>query len=443
MPLTPALFAASTVQAVGTVIGLVIVVGFIVYALFNVRAGREEVGAELELAANLKPYYDDDELETTKLDRALTWGLLGLVAVGVGLPAYWLAEPGRQDGAIEEYNRVFITRGETLYNEGAQCNACHGPEGIGGVASYTILDPNNEFVAQVDWKAPALDTTALRYDRDEITFILNYGRNFSPMPAWGIPGGGPLTEQQINNLVLYLESIAISSTESKAAVETELRADLGLGANDPIDYDDLAVGEALFNLGRDSGFAGGAYACGRCHTRGWSINPASAAPESADLSEYVDYADGAGGYGPQLRNGIIPRQFSTIEALADFLHAGAAEGELYGNNGLSSRGMMPGFGDNPNTEQADDGMLTMDMIMAIARYVDSLGVDQFQDNTGFSGAEDGTADEGAEEDVANAAPPGASTSDEAIGDDVEDNEAIEPDPDLEPDVTGEDLDEEN
>ena len=96
------LLAASTVQSVGTVIALVLVVGFLVYAAFNIKAGREEVGAELELAANLKPYLDDDELETTKLDRTLTFGLATLAIVGIGLPAYWLAEPGRIDGAFEE-----------------------------------------------------------------------------------------------------------------------------------------------------------------------------------------------------------------------------------------------------------------------------------------------------------------------------------------------------
>lgn len=376
MTLTPVI-AASTVQAIGTVVALTAVVGFLVYAAFNVRAGRKEVGAELELAANLKPYMSDDELETKKLDRTLTLGLAGLVLVGVGLPAYWLAEPGRQEGAVAEWDRVFVSRGETLYNGGAQCNGCHGSGGTGGVANYTILDDENEFVAQVQWKAPALDTALLRYSAEEITFILNYGRSFSPMPAWGAPGGGPLTEQQIEYLVAYMDSITISSTESKALVEKELRAELGIeDLTTPIDYDDLATGEALFNLGQESDFAYGAYACGRCHTRGWSINADSAQPASADLSEYVDYPDGSGGYGPRLRGELIPRQFASAEELAEFLHKGAEIGQQYGNNGLSGNGMMPGFGDNPNTEASDDGMLTAEMIEAIARYVESLGDDQ-------------------------------------------------------------------
>lgn len=370
--LTPVLLAASTVQAIGTVIAVTIVVGFLVYAAFNVRAGREEVGSELELAANLKPYYDDDELETKKLDRTLTMGLAGLAIVGIGLPAYWLAEPGRQEGAIEDFDRVFVDRGHELYEEG--CGSCHGPEGVGGVASYTILDDDNEFVAQVQWKAPALDTVMLRYDREEVEFVLNFGRPFSPMPAWGAPGGGPLTDQQIEYLIDYLTSITVSSEESKESIESALRGELGIEGDDtPINYRSLATGEALFNLGQDSSFAGGAYACGRCHTRGWAIDAENAEPATADLDPYVDFPDGAGAYGPNLRGDLIPRQFLTVQALADFLHVGAKEGEPYGNNGLSGDGMMPGFGDNPNTDEADDGMMTREMIEAIARYVASLG----------------------------------------------------------------------
>ncbi|MDX5399997.1 MAG: cytochrome c, partial [Actinomycetes bacterium] len=248
--LTPVLFAATTVQAIGLTIAVLAVVAVIVYALFNIRAGREEVGAELELAANLKPYYDDDELETKKLDRALTAGLAGLVLVGVGLPAYWLAEPGRQEGAVEMYESTFVSRGEELYTEGAQCNACHGPEGVGGVASHTILDDDNEFVAQVNWLAPALDNVMLRYDEEEVYYVLEYGRPFSPMPAWGEGGGGPLTSQQLENIIAYLQSIQISHEESVEGVEAQLRGQLGLEEGAEIDYTDLETGEALFNLGQ-------------------------------------------------------------------------------------------------------------------------------------------------------------------------------------------------
>ncbi len=371
--LTPVVLAASTVQAIGSVVAVLAVVGFVVYVIFNVRAGREEVGAELELAANLKPYMDDDELETRKLDRTLTMGLATLAVIAIGLPAYWLAEPGRQEGAVQRYDNVFVSRGEEIYTTGAQCNACHGPEGVGGVAPYTILNDNNEFVAQVQWKAPALNTVLLRYSRDEVSYVLNYGRPFSPMPAWGAPGGGPLDTQEIDNVIDYLDSIQISSDDSKAQVETALRSQLGLAEGQAIDYSSLATGEALFNLGKDDGFAGGAYACARCHTRGWSIVESSIQPTDAPMGDYIGYPDGSGAYGPRLR-GIIPRIFASAENLAKFIHDGAEKGVPYGRNGLSGDGMMPGFGDNPNTEDVgDDGMMTQDMIDSIARYVISLG----------------------------------------------------------------------
>ena len=50
-----------------------------------------EIGAELELAANRKPYLDDEQLEGPRLERVLLWGVLSLMVIGVGLPLYWLA----------------------------------------------------------------------------------------------------------------------------------------------------------------------------------------------------------------------------------------------------------------------------------------------------------------------------------------------------------------
>jgi cytochrome c553 len=425
--LTPVL-AASTVQVAGTLIALVAVVGFVVYSLFNIRAGREEVGSELELAANLKPYYDDDELETKKLDRTLTMGLATLAVVGIGLPAYWLAEPGRQEGAIDQFESVFASRGERLYTEGAQCNACHGPEGVGGVASFTILDADSEFVAQVEWLAPALNNVLLRYDREEVTYILDYGRPFSPMPAWGAPGGGPLTEQQVENLVDYLQAIQIPSVESKEAVEAALRGELGVDGDAPIDYTSLETGEALFNLGRETGFAGGAYACGRCHTRGWSIRPESARPETADLAPYIAYPDGAGGYGPRLRGELIPRQFADVEELAEFLHNGAVRGQPYGQQGMSGDGMMPGFGDNPNTEEPDDGMLTDEMILSIARYVASLEADVNDiDNEAIQPADRGIDEDADARSATDLDDPGREDIEGDLQDTEEERNAIEED----------------
>jgi mono/diheme cytochrome c family protein len=366
--------AASTVRTIGAVIAVLAVLAVLVYAIINLRSGRPEVGSEIELAPNRKPYFDDEGLEGPRLDRALGAGLVTMGVIALGLPLYWLAEPSRQEGAIATFDHEFEVWGEDLYNEGAQCGNCHGPDGVGGVAPFTLLDDENEFVAQVSWLAPALDTVLLRHSEEEVVDILVYGRPGSPMPAWGEAGGGPLTTQQLDSILAYMHSITLTPEEARAQVEGELRSTLGLGADDAIDWDDLEVGEALFNLGRTSGFAGGGYSCGRCHTRGWSISPDSVEPSGAPVEPFLDHPDGSGAFGFNLRNPLIPRQFLNIEKLIEFITEGSERGQGYGLVGQGS-GRMPGFGANPNTDDEDDGMMTEDMIRAIVAYVTSLADD--------------------------------------------------------------------
>ena len=69
--------------------------------------------------------------------------------------------------------------------------------------------PTATSFSRSSWKAPALNTVLYRYSKDEVKFILNYGRQNTPMPAWGAPGGGPLTEQQLDDVIAYLYSIQL------------------------------------------------------------------------------------------------------------------------------------------------------------------------------------------------------------------------------------------
>lgn len=381
--ISPAVLAASTATTIGATIVLLIVLGLLVYVWVNLREGRAEIGSEIELAPNRKPYYDDEVLETTVLNRTLRWALVLLVIVAVGLPLYWLNEPSRMSGAVENFQSTFEHRGELLYTEGSQCQNCHGPEGTGGQAPYQVADADGEFVASVNWRAPALNTVLLRFTREEVEFIINYGRPFSPMPGWGAEAGkGPLSPQQVTNIVDWFESIQLTPEEAQRQALEAVAVDLGLAADDAtadeldaaieqIDYDDPATGEAGFN----NEVAGGAYACARCHTRGWSIiqeGEGAVTPEDADLSDFAGFPDGSGAMGPNLTGGLIPRAFASYEELVAFITTGSTRGEGYGTNGMGS-GNMPSFGDNPNTEEVEgDGMLPPELIESIARYEDSL-----------------------------------------------------------------------
>ncbi|MCB0965078.1 MAG: hypothetical protein KDA98_17510, partial [Acidimicrobiales bacterium] len=154
--------AASTQTSIGYILLGVALLIAIVYAFINIRQSKPEVGSEIELAANRKPYLSDEELEGRKLDRTLSFGLLGLFIIGIGLPMYWLAEPGRQEGAKERIADEFVTRGAAMFdtteNGGFNCAFCHGVEGVGGATPYTITDAEGRFVKQVDWQGPALNT---------------------------------------------------------------------------------------------------------------------------------------------------------------------------------------------------------------------------------------------------------------------------------------------
>ena len=53
---------------------------------------------------------------------------------------------------------------------------------------------------------------------NQVNHIITYGRPGTPMPAWGIEGGGPKNDQAISDLVEYLKSIQLSPAKAKAQV---------------------------------------------------------------------------------------------------------------------------------------------------------------------------------------------------------------------------------
>ena len=355
--------AAATVALATTtiaIIGLVIIsLGWIVYAIFNVVAGRREVGAELELAANRKEYFDDETLEGPRLQRYQLVGVLLLGIIVVALPLYWVFEPTRQAGAEEQWDDTFIGWGAGLFastaDGGFNCAGCHGGmAAVGGEAPFTVTDPQNGEIQAVNWKAPALNTIYYKFDEDEVRFILNYGRPFSPMSPWGLVGGGPMNTQQIDTLLAYMWSIQIPRENciegedplscGTGTLPAELQADIDAAALRAVeDGEAESYGEALYNLELSSG----AYSCARCHTLGWSYDQPGVA--------------GQGAYGWNLTGGSANSHFASRDAMIQFIKNGSEYGVLYGRNGQGS-GRMPGFG----------SLLTDEQIEAVVDYVRSL-----------------------------------------------------------------------
>lgn len=351
---------ALTTTSIAWVLFTVIVGGWVVYAFLNVRQSRSELGSELELAANRKPYYDDETLEGPRLTRVLGIGVILLVVIVVGLPLYWILEPARQAGAQEAKEEIFVEWGSRLFaptaDGGFNCSGCHGGMGgVGGEAPYNLTDPATGEVTAVNWKAPALDTIFYRFSEDEVRFILVYGRPFSPMSPWGVEGGGPMNTQQIDTLLAYLHSIQIDregcgegeddpKTCPSGHLPSDVQADIDTIADQRVADGTYATrGEALFNLD----LASGAYSCARCHTQGWSWGDPG--------------VPGQGAFGWNLTGGSVNAHFPNEADMVDFVRNGSVQGQKYGLQGQGS-GRMPGFG----------AMLTDEQIQEIVEYVRSL-----------------------------------------------------------------------
>jgi mono/diheme cytochrome c family protein len=353
---------ALTTTSIAWFIFAVILVGWLVYAFFNIRQSRDELGSEIELAPNRKPYYDDDTLEGKRLDRVLGLGVVMLAITVVALPVYWVLEPDRQAGATKAQEELFVEWGALLFaptgdNVSAfNCAGCHGGmNATGGVAEYNLTDPATGEVRSVSWYAPALDTIFYRYSEDEVLYILEYGRPYSPMPAWGVRGGGPMNDQQLETLLAYLRSIQIEREDCGVGEDdpricpsghlpADIQEEIDAAARTAVEDGTAAsYGEALYNLT----LASGTYSCARCHTPGWSYGDPG--------------VTGQGALGWNLTGGAAARHFPNEADMIAFIKTGSTDGARYGTQGQGS-GRMPGFGN----------MLTDEQITAIVQYVRSL-----------------------------------------------------------------------
>ncbi len=207
--------------------------GLIVYVLRSVLSPRH-ARRDDKTPANLTPFLDDEDLESRRLERVQAWSLIFAAVFAIALPLYWLREPTRQHQSVHYFDKNAVARGAVLFANSAspeynaavslQCANCHGQKGVGGVAPTTL---NGQ---KVNWKVPALNTEALRFEEDtdclnqsrrqpnticDLTDIITYGRPGTPMQPWGVVGGGPKNDQSIADLVTYIESIQLTAKQSQ------------------------------------------------------------------------------------------------------------------------------------------------------------------------------------------------------------------------------------
>jgi len=363
------IYAASTERSVGLVLLALILVGWVAYIFINIRQAKGEIGSEIELAPNRAPLPSDEEFEGPKLERIQAWGVVFLAIIAVTLPVYWLREPGRQAGAIRGFAERSAARGEREFTEGFQCNACHGPEGVGGSAPAVLdLEMGGKTIkVQASYVAPSLNDIFYRFDTGidgpdestEVRNIITFGRP-PIMPAWGLAGGGPGNEQQIQDVIDYLWSIQLTPEEMAAKVNNEIAA----YSSDPANAG-KSEGQVLYELN-----------CARCHTPNWNARGSHEQP-LGNVVVVEPGQPGAGGYGRPLNSVSLTEQFPDPVMQMDFIKKGAVENAPYGTHGIGNYG-MPGFGDFLSDEQ----------IMAIVEYERSLEQQPGVTTQAVAGAQD-------------------------------------------------------
>jgi mono/diheme cytochrome c family protein len=340
------MMVATTQQNLAVAFVVALVVGWAIFLLLSVKKGPDQIGDEATTAPNRRPYLDDDGLEGRRLETAQKAAIAMLLVVVFGMPMYWLREPGRQSDAARGFDQASARRGFILFQPTASaipegnighfgCGNCHGTNGEGGVANYTVTNSDGSTTA-LKWSAPALNTVLKRFTEDEVVTIITYGRANTPMPAWGVEGGGPMNSYQILDLVEYLKSIQLSRSEIQEELAKNFAAN-GLDVNDGADLFDQF--------------------CARCHTKGWSYQWKNARGEPVELAP----KPGSGAYGPNLTGGDTLRQFPEIEKHLEFIKLGSEFAKPYGARGVGT-GRMPGFGST----------LTPAQIQAIVDYERTL-----------------------------------------------------------------------
>ena len=200
-----------------TLLSLAIVGALAYFAAVGFRgSGKNE-----EIPANLTKYKSDDELETKHLDKSLSWAVLIASLLTIMIPLYYLGEDSRQQSFVEEFEDVSVERGHHLYEEFG-CGNCHGVDGSGGAASYV----EKRSGVKVTWAAPAINNVFYRYDDSEVKYWLIYGRANSPMPAWGLEGGGPMNDGQLEDLIDYLHSFQVDQSFELGTIESSINSSL-------------------------------------------------------------------------------------------------------------------------------------------------------------------------------------------------------------------------
>jgi cbb3-type cytochrome c oxidase subunit III len=132
--------------------------------------------------------------EPENYTRYLALGFILTTLIVASLAFYTAREGTALAQAAEEFTRKREQRGQSLY--AGQCAACHGAAGEGG-------------------SGPALaNRQVLKNTLDSVFFsVIRSGIPNTQMPAWSVEYGGPLTDEDVRDVVAFIRSWEATAPE--------------------------------------------------------------------------------------------------------------------------------------------------------------------------------------------------------------------------------------
>ena len=237
------------------------------WGLFLMRNRRQQTpGSLLGIPHAMRPGSPDSTLEGPRLERIQIAGVLFTIVLAVFVPIYWLPEANRQVAFQERFDEESLHRGELIFQNpppleedpdpleykeeeraislGMGCANCHGgvdaeePENSagGGLANPAYVDPVTG--AAIQYRAPPLNNVFQRWDEEVVRFTIERGRPGTPMAAWGVEYGGPMTEQMVGDVIAWLRSLPGNQENPNDAISESCQ--------DPSATDLESCGEEIF-----------------------------------------------------------------------------------------------------------------------------------------------------------------------------------------------------
>lgn len=165
------------------------------------------------------------------MERKVVVILALLIVSGLLLTGYSFVEPRRQAQAADRRENISIERGADTFT--TLCMGCHGIDGQGAVVPGTdpaVVAPQ---LNREDMRPKDPDEYKQRYEYVFKTIARGKGEI---MPRWGQSEGGPLLEEQINELALLITKgdKQVKGDETAWEVAREMaRVKISHGASEP------------------------------------------------------------------------------------------------------------------------------------------------------------------------------------------------------------------